>query len=67
MFEPPFVNEGLAPPLNLFRCRRVDHVLVIGGDLLVQALRCMRQQIAVLVDGAALDRNAVPDRGANCF
>ena len=30
--------------------RRVDHVIVIGGDLLVQALSCMRQEVAVLVD-----------------
>jgi hypothetical protein len=28
----------------------------------MQTLGCMRQQIAVLVDGAALDRNTVPHR-----
>jgi transposase-like protein len=28
----------------------------------MQTLGCMRQQIAVLVDGAALDRNTVPNR-----
>jgi hypothetical protein len=29
--------------------RRVDHVIVVGGDLLMQALGRMRQQVAVLV------------------
>src|SRR5436190_23373855 len=62
MLEPPFANEGLALPLNLLTRCRVDHVVVVGGDILMQTLGCMRQQIAMLVDGAALDRNTVPHR-----
>jgi hypothetical protein len=46
-----------------FARRRVDHVVVIGGDLPVQALGCMRQEVAVLVDRAALHRYAVPHGG----
>ena len=43
--------------------RRVDHVGVVGGDLLVQALGGVREQVAVLVNRAALHRHAVPDGG----
>jgi SNF2-related domain len=63
MLEPPFAHEGLASRLNFLARGRVDHVVVVGGDLLVQALGRMCQQVAMLVDGAALDRNAVPDGG----
>jgi len=63
MLEPPFADEGLAARLDLLARRRVDHVVVIGGDLLVQALGCMRQEVAVLVDRAALHRYAVPHGG----
>src|SRR4029077_9130887 len=41
----------------------VDHVGVVGGDLLVQALGGVREEIAMLVNRAALDRHAVPDGG----
>ncbi|MGX1350515.1 hypothetical protein AB7M49_004091 [Bradyrhizobium elkanii] len=41
----------------------VDYVVVVGRDLLVQALRRMRQQIPVLVDRAALHRHAIPHSG----
>ncbi len=63
VLEPPLQDERLAPGLNLLTCRCVDHFVVVGRDFLMQALGCMRQQIAVFVDGAALDRNAVPNRG----
>ena len=62
VLEPPIANEGLALPLNLLTRCRVDHSVVVGGDLLMQTLGCMRQQIAVFVDGAALHRNTVPNR-----
>src|SRR5438046_2558517 len=63
VLEPPFVEEGLAARRDLLTRRRVDHVVVIGGDLIVQTLGCVRQQVPVLVDRAALDRYAVPDGG----
>ena len=38
----------------------VDHVVVVGRDLLMQPLRRMRQQVAVLVHGAALHQRVRP-------
>src|SRR5581483_796421 len=49
--------------LDLLARRRVDHVVVVGGDLLVQALGRMRQQVPVLVQGTALHRHAIPHGG----
>jgi hypothetical protein len=63
MLEPPFADEGLAAKRDLLGCRRIDHVVIVRGDLLVQALRSMREQVSVLVDCAALHRHAIPDRG----
>src|SRR5262249_58370592 len=63
MLEPPFADEGLAASLDLLARRRIDHVVVVGSDLLVQALGRMRQEVAVLVDRAALHRYAVPHGG----
>ena len=63
MLEPPFADEGLAARFDLLARRRVDHVVVLGGDLLVQALGGVRQQVAMLVHCAALHRHAVPHRG----
>src|SRR5437660_6575729 len=42
VLEPPFVEEGLAARRDLLTRRRVDHVVVIGGDLIVQTLGCVR-------------------------
>jgi hypothetical protein len=50
MPEPPFADEGLAARLDFLARRRVENVVVIGGDLLVQALGRVRQQVAVLVN-----------------
>src|SRR6202034_2584408 len=63
VLEPPFAYEGLAADLYLLGCRRVDHVVVIRGDLVMQALGGMREQVSVLVNRAALHRHPVPDRG----
>src|SRR5581483_1605308 len=49
--------------LDLLARRRVDHVVVVGGDLLMQALGRMRQQVPVLVRGTALHRHAIPHGG----
>jgi hypothetical protein len=48
MFEPPLADEGFAA-FNLFARCRVDHVVIVGGDLLVQALRGVGEEIAVLM------------------
>jgi hypothetical protein len=63
MLQLPFADEGLATDRYLLRCRRVDHVVVIYGDLLMQALGRVREQVSVLVNGAALHRHAIPDGG----
>src|SRR5205807_7690547 len=52
--EPPLADEGLAAALDLCRCRGVNHVRVVGGDLLVQTLGRVGEQVPVLVHGAAL-------------
>jgi hypothetical protein len=63
VLEPPLADEGLAAGFNLLARGGVDHVGVVGGDLLVQALGGVRKEIAMLVNRAALDRHAVPDDG----
>ena len=51
-----FADEGLAARLDLLTRGRIDHVVVIRGDLVVQALWRVREKVPVLVDRAALDR-----------
>src|SRR5258708_28641256 len=63
MLGPPLADEGLAADLDLLTRRRVDHVVVIRRNLLMQALGRVRQQVPMLVNRAALDRNAVPNGG----
>jgi hypothetical protein len=62
-FQPPLADEGFASRLD-FRLRRgVNHVRVVGRDFLVQPLGRVRQQVAVLVNRAALDGNIRPQAG----
>jgi hypothetical protein len=56
MLEPPFADEGLAARLDLLARGRVDHVVVVGRDLLVQALGRVRQQVAVLVHVGVVEK-----------
>ena len=63
MFEPPLADEGFAASLDVLTRRRIDHVAVVGADLLVQALGGMGEQVAVLVNCAPLHRHAIPDGG----
>src|ERR1022692_3211347 len=63
MLETPLSDEGLAADLDLLTRGRVDHVVVIRGDLVMQTLGCVREEIAVLVNRAALHRHAVPHGG----
>ena len=60
MLEAPLADEGLAASFDLLTRRRVDHVGVVGGDLVMQSLGRMREQVPMLVDRAALDRHTVP-------
>jgi hypothetical protein len=62
-FEPPFADEGPPARLNLRSRSGVDNVGVVGRDLLIQALGSMGEQVAVLVDGAALGRHIAPEPG----
>jgi hypothetical protein len=65
VFEPPLADEGLAAGFDLLWGRRVDHVGVIGGHFVVQALGRVGEQVPMLVNRASLDRHAVPD-GCDC-
>ena len=67
MAQPPLANEGLAAPLDLLRGLGVDHVGVVGADLVVQALRRMRKQVPMFVHRAALHRRVLPDGGNRLF
>src|SRR6202035_4221532 len=61
-FEPPFADKSPSAFLD-FRSRGgVDHVVVIGRDLLMQPLGGVGKQVAVLVNRAALGRHVAPER-----
>ena len=62
-FEPPFADEGPPARLDFRRRGGVDHVVVVGRDLLMQPLGCVGEQVAVLVDRAALGRHVAPEGG----
>jgi hypothetical protein len=54
--QPPLAQEGTAALRDLTGAVRIDHVGVVGGDLVGQLLRCVRQEIPVLVhDPYAID------------
>ena len=55
-FQPPLAEEGTAALLHLFRRRGVDHVGVVGGNLLVQLVRGVSKQVPVLVGVVERDR-----------
>ena len=63
MTQPPLADEGLATDRDRFGRGRIDHVGVVGGDLVMQALGGMGEQVPVLVNRAPLHRHAVPDGG----
>ena len=58
--ELPFGQEGLAPGHDLRGRLGVHHVVEVGLDLVMQVFRGVGQEVALLVDGAALDRHVVP-------
>src|SRR5262249_16801218 len=63
MLEPPLAYESLAARLDLLSGSGINHVGVVRGDLLVQTLRRMRQQVSMLVDRTPLYRHAIPHGG----
>ena len=67
VLEPPLADESLAAHCDVFRRGRVDHVGIVGADFLMHALRRVREQIAMLVNGAALYQCAVPNDGNRAF
>src|SRR5271166_5059517 len=62
-FQPPFADERLALRRDLRLRVGVDHIVVIGGDFLVQPVGRVGEKIAMLVHRAALDWHVAPERG----
>jgi hypothetical protein len=62
VLEPPLADTGLVTRRDLLARRRVDHVVVISGELLMQTFKDLSKQVPVLVNRASLHRYAVPDR-----
>src|SRR5271154_2192217 len=55
--------EGSAMLFDLFRRFRVDHFVVVLGNLVMQALRGVGKEITMLMHGASLHRHAIPNGG----
>jgi hypothetical protein len=66
-FQPPFGQEQPTPAHHLGAGLGIDHVVIVGGDFFVQRLWCMREQIAMLMHGAALGRQLRPKGGKRAF
>ncbi len=58
--QAPFLEEGLALGDRLAGRLGIDHVAIVGLDLLVQRRGRMGQRVAFLMHGAALHRYARP-------
>ena len=54
--QAPLAEEGLPARLDLGGGLGVDHVAIVLGQLIVQMLWRMAEEVAGLVHGAALDR-----------
>src|SRR5579862_1830640 len=50
VLEAPLADEGLATDLDLLTRGRIDHVVVVRCDLIMQTLGRMRQQVPMLVN-----------------
>jgi hypothetical protein len=59
--HPPLAQEGFAPLLELLRGVAVDHVVVVGRDLVIQPLRRAGEQNSMLVHCTTLRRHVAPD------
>ena len=62
-FSRHFSHDRPAPSLHIGGGLGVDHVAVVRGQLVMKSLGRMREQVAVLVNRAALDRDVGPQRG----
>jgi hypothetical protein len=49
VLEPPFADKGLAARLDLLTRRRIDYIVVIRGDLVMQALWRVREKVPVVI------------------
>src|SRR5260221_2623011 len=63
VLEPPLADEGFAALFDLFARCRIDHVVVVVRDLLMQALGRVGEKIPVLVHRASLHRHTIPNGG----
>src|SRR4029453_2023165 len=63
VLKPALADEGFAARFDLFALCRVDHIFVVGADLVMQALGGVREEITVLMNGAPLHRHAIPNGG----
>src|SRR5262249_62250033 len=66
MLESPLAYESLAARVDLLPGRGINHVGVVRCDLLMQALRRVRQQVSMLVNRTPLHRYAAPHGGDRC-
>ena len=60
--QPPLAHECLPPGFDLLHRLGVDHVGVVGADLVVQFLRRMGKQVPMLMNRTTLDRYRRPQR-----
>lgn len=66
--EPSLAQEGLSAGFDLCRGVGLDHVAAVFGQLVVEGLRRMGQEVAVLMNRAALNRQLLaPERGQRSF
>ena len=63
-FHSPFANERLALDLDLRLRGGIDHMIVIGGDFLVQPVGRMSKKVAMLMHRTPLDNKALEHGGS---
>ena len=64
--EPPFAEECLAPLLDLGGGVDVDNVPIVFGQQILHLLGCVGQHIAMLLAGAASDRQFFARQRQQC-
>ena len=58
--QPPLAQERLAARLDLGGGLGVDHVAIVLGQLVVQVLGRVAEEVAVLVHGGAVEKRRLP-------
>ena len=61
--QPPLAHERLSPGFDRLDRLGVDHVGVVGADLVVQLLWCMGKEVAMFMHRAPLNRHGGPEGG----